>query len=88
MWDLLPSYKAAKQSSRPKRNTTARVGNIPPEAKALPEYSVWNSHNINPFTPMSSQIQTPLQPDQKYNFTQYEEHGFSLLTQMENDYTT
>ena len=30
----------------------------------------------------------PLQPHQKYYITQYEELGFSYLTQMEDDYTT
>ena len=30
----------------------------------------------------------PLQPHQKYYITQYEELGFSKLTQMKADYTT
>ena len=29
-----------------------------------------------------------LQPHQKYNITQYEQFGFSSLTQMKDDYTT
>ena len=33
-------------------------------------------------------VKFPLQPHQKYYITQYEEFGFSLLTQMKDDYTT
>ena len=44
---------------------------------------------FNPFTPKSDQLKCPLQPHQKYNYIpQYEELGFSSLTQKENDYTT
>ena len=44
--------------------------------------------NVYPFTSKSDQFQTPLQPHQKYYITQYEELGFSTLTQMKDDYAS
>ena len=38
--------------------------------------------------PERDQFQNPLPPHQKYYITQYEEPGFSRLTQMKDDYTT
>ena len=51
--------------------------------------NVQTAEHFNPFTPKSDQFQIfPLQPHQKYYTTQYEELGFSSLTQMKDDDTT
>ena len=39
-------------------------------------------------SPRVINFKCPLQPHQEYNTTQYEELGFSSLTQMKDDYTT
>ena len=44
-------------------------------------------HRGNAFTPNSDHFKFPLQPHQKYHITQYEERGFSYLTQMRDNYT-
>ena len=50
-------------------------------------YHAWTAR-LTLSLPRVINVKFPLQPHQKYYITQYEELGFSYLTQMENDYTT
>ena len=44
--------------------------------------------NLTLSLPRVNNFKFPLQPHQKYHITQYEELGFSSLTQMKDDHTT
>ena len=58
--------------------------------KAGWEYVLFDlrSESVNPFTPKSDQFQvSPAELHQKHYITQYEDLGFSWLTQMKDDCT-
>ena len=52
----------------------------------LQSLTTWNNSNLS--LPKVINVKFPLQPHQKYHITQYEELGFSMLNQMEDDQTT